>query len=153
MTRVRPGSYLTGARLEGRSHPFMCFAGRQIEDVELTFAPGLALPAIPPGRRIESSHFSYLSQYRLDGRTLKVRREFISKVAGQVCPPEAELEVAGVLAGVVADLNARIRMSAASAVRIAVKQQPGATGQQPSKASGGSQSARNVQHGAQIQAE
>lgn len=153
MTRVRPGRYLTGARLEGRSHPFMCLAGRQIEDIELTFAPGLALPTVPPGRRIESSHFSYLSQYRLEGRTLKVRREFISKVAGQVCAPEAELEVAGVLTGVIADLNARIRMPAASAAPVASRQQPSAKGRQSSNATGGSQSARNVQQGAQIQAE
>src|ERR1051326_7240137 len=62
MTRVRPGNYLLGPRFEGRKHPFVCLAGRQIEEIELTFAPGLTLPAAPQGRTIDTNRFSYVAQ-------------------------------------------------------------------------------------------
>jgi len=128
MTRVRPGMYLFGPRLEGRKHPFVCLAGRQIEEIDLTFTAGLALPSVPQGRTIESSRFSYVAQYRLEGRTLKVRREFLSKVAGQVCAPDVEAEVARALNGVVADLNTKIRIPAASGTPVAGNNRPSASG-------------------------
>jgi tetratricopeptide (TPR) repeat protein len=126
MTRVRPGNYLLGPRLEGRQHPFVCLAGRQIEEIELTFAAGLALPAVPQGRTVENSRFSYAAQYRLEGRTLKVRREFTSKVLGQVCAPEVEAEAVGVLKAVWADLNTKIRMPAAAGAPVASNERPAA---------------------------
>jgi len=128
MTRVRPGNYLLGPRFEGRKHPFVCLAGRQIEEIELTFAAGLTLPAVPQGRTIENSRFSYVAQYRLEGRTLKARREFVSKVAGQVCAPEMEAEVANALKAVAADLNTRIRMPAAAGTPVAGNERPAAAG-------------------------
>jgi tetratricopeptide (TPR) repeat protein len=131
MTRVRPGNYLLGVRFEGRKHPFVCLAGRQIEEIELTFAAGLALPAVPQGRSIENLRFSYVAQYRLDGRTLKVRREFVSKVADQACAPEVEAEVARDLTGVTADLNTRIRMPAAAGAPVATSERPAAAGPMP----------------------
>jgi tetratricopeptide (TPR) repeat protein len=122
MTRVRPGNYLLGPRVEGRKHPFVCLAGRQLEEIELTFAPGLTLPAVPQGRTIENSRFSYVAQYRLEGRTLKARREFVSKVTGQVCAAEVEAEVAGALRAVAADLNTRIRIPAAAGTPVAANE-------------------------------
>ena len=136
MTRVRPGNYLLGPRFDGRKHPFVCMAGRQIEEIELTFVPGLALPAVPQGRNIENSKFSYVAQYRLEGRTLKVRREFRSKVAGQVCAPEVEAEVAGALKAVIADLNSKIRMPAAAGATVALNDRPAAKDQPAPKATG-----------------
>jgi tetratricopeptide (TPR) repeat protein/transglutaminase-like putative cysteine protease len=136
MTRVRPGNYLLGPRFEGRKHPFVCLAGGQIEEIELTFAPGLTLPGVPQGRTIENSRFSYMAQYRLEGRTLKVRREFVSKVAGQVCAAEVEAEVAGALKAVVADLNTRIRMPAAAGAPVATNERPPAGPQSPNPSDG-----------------
>jgi len=146
MTRVRPGNYLLGGRFEGRKHPFVCLAGRQIEEIELTFAPGLALPAVPQSRTIENAQLSYVAQYRLEGRTLKVRREFVSKVAGQVCAPELEAEVANVLRGVAADLNARVRIPAASGPAVAISQAPVAKGQPASKIGGDAKTVAQTQN-------
>jgi tetratricopeptide (TPR) repeat protein len=135
MTRVRPGNYLAGSRLEGRKHPFVCFAGRQIEEIELTFAAGLTLPAAPQGRAIENSRFSYAAQYRLEGRTLKVRREFVSKVVGQVCAPEVEADAASVIKAVAADLNTKIRMPAVAGAPVAANERPASAGpQSPNRA-------------------
>jgi tetratricopeptide (TPR) repeat protein len=111
-TRVRAGRYLLGQRHEGRKRPFICYAGRQIEEIELTFAEGVPLPLAPKGRKIEQRAFTFTSDYRLEDRTLKVRREFVSRVAGQVCAPEIESQIANALKGVQADLDTKIRMPA-----------------------------------------
>jgi|GEM_PF-846616 len=136
MTRVRPGNYLFNARFEGREHPFVCAAGRQIEELDVTFAPGLALPAVPQGRQIETATVSYRAQYRLDGRTLKVRREFVSKVASQVCAPELEPELARALSAVATDLGARIKIPAASHPAVANNERPAAKGKAVAKQAG-----------------
>src|SRR5262249_13828347 len=144
MTRVRPGNYLLNTRLEGRQHPFVCAAGRQIEEIDLTFANGLALPAVPQGRRIDNANFSYLAQYRLDGRTLKVRREFVSKVAGQVCAPEFEAEVTSAIRTVAADLGAKIRIPAASGPAVATTDGLAAQGQALTRPIAGSEAGAAV---------
>jgi len=90
----RPGIGLLNVRESGRVDPFQCFAGRQIEEINLTFAEGLPLPVSVTGRTIENATFSYSSRYRLEGRTLTVRREFESHVNGQVCAPEIEAAIA-----------------------------------------------------------
>ncbi|MGA2129004.1 MAG: tetratricopeptide repeat protein, partial [Xanthobacteraceae bacterium] len=111
MTRVRPGGYLFNRRFEGRKLPFVCYAGRQVEEIDVTFADGIPFPVALPtkGRKIEDRAFTFTSDYRIENRTLKIRREFVSRVSGQVCAPETETAVAGAMSAVQADLNTRIR--------------------------------------------
>jgi hypothetical protein len=66
--------------LPARRQPFVCLAGRQVEEIELAFAEGVPLPQKIDGRRIENRNFVYTSDYQLEGRALKVRREFVSRV-------------------------------------------------------------------------
>jgi tetratricopeptide (TPR) repeat protein len=113
--RARAGKVLLGSRYEGRKLPFVCYAGRQVEEIDVTFADGLPLPLAIKGRKIENRLFTYISDYRLDDRTLKVRREFVSRVPGQVCAPEVEAEIATPLRAVQDDLDTRMRMPAVSA--------------------------------------
>jgi len=110
-TRVRPGGYLFNRRFEGRKLPFVCYAGRQVEEIDVTFADGIPFPVAlsTKGRKIEDRAFTYVSEYRIENRTLKIRREFVSRVVGQVCAPETEAAVAGAMNAVMADLSARIR--------------------------------------------
>ena len=42
---------------------------------------------------IDTKYFSYRASYAIKDRTLTVRREFVSKVAGQVCAKEVEAEI------------------------------------------------------------
>jgi hypothetical protein len=90
----RPGVGLLGQRLAGRQTDFVCYAGKQVEEIELTFAEGLPLPKAPREASIGNKYFSYQSSYAIKGRTLTVRREFESKVASQVCAKEMEAEIA-----------------------------------------------------------
>jgi transglutaminase-like putative cysteine protease len=89
-----PGSYLFGSRLNGRKSAFVCYAGGQTEDITLTFAPPFPLPLPPGAVAIDDPAFSYRSTANVDGRTVKIHREFVSRVAGQVCPPELESTIA-----------------------------------------------------------
>ena len=70
--------------------PFVCFAGRQVEELELSFTDDPPPQKPFTNRRLERKLFSYTSEYKLEGRTLRLKREFVSRVPSQVC--DAALE-------------------------------------------------------------
>lgn len=105
----RPGEFLLGPRVAGRHMPFMCFAGRQVEEIDVSFADGLTMPEALKGRTMENRAFTYQTSYQIEGRTLKIRREFVTRVAGQVCAPELEKDIAQPLK-IVADNLANTKM-------------------------------------------
>ena len=90
----RPGVGLLGQRVVGRHTDFACYAGKQVEEIELTFAEGLPLPKAAREAPIGNKYFSYQSSHAITGRTLTIRREFESKVKSQVCAKETEAEIA-----------------------------------------------------------
>src|SRR5262249_27861377 len=104
----RPSGALLGDRYDGRQLPFVCYAGRQVEEIELSFADGLPLPQTIPNRTIDKRWFSYTAEYRLEDRTLKIRREFVSHVPSQVCSPEVEAQISRPLKEVRADIATRL---------------------------------------------
>jgi hypothetical protein len=124
---ARPGVFLLGARLAGRQSAFVCYAGTQIEDIEATFAPGLPLPIPLRPTSIDNPSFSYHSTFALEGRTLKIHREFISRVAGQACPAELEARITNEMNTVRIDVNTNYAFSAPSlgpdVTRVAVMDQ------------------------------
>jgi hypothetical protein len=75
----------------------MCFAGHQVEEIDVTVGKGLPMPQLLKGRFMEDPNFTYHTSYRIEGRTLMIRREFVSRVAGQVCAPELEQALAAPL--------------------------------------------------------
>jgi hypothetical protein len=100
--QARPGEFLLASRIPVRKLPFTCLAGTQLEEIAITFADGLPLPQKIDGRRIETKGFVYTADYKLDNRTLNVRRELVSRVGGQVCAAEVEAELAQALRDVTA---------------------------------------------------
>jgi Domain of Unknown Function with PDB structure (DUF3857)/Transglutaminase-like superfamily len=111
---VRPGNFLFGARLSGRQYAFACLAGSQSEDIDAIFDPALPMPIAVTGLSIDNAFFSYRSSYRIDNRTLKIHREFVSLVSRQACPPESEAQIAADLGKVRADVSGAYRFSAAA---------------------------------------
>jgi hypothetical protein len=111
----RPGEVLFGTRHPARTQPFSCYAGRQIEEIAVEFAEGAPLPArqIKGGRTVKSAVFSYVWDFRVEGRTLKIRREFVSRVPEQVCQPELEKDIAGPLKDVRTSLFFRLNFAKA----------------------------------------
>jgi hypothetical protein len=81
-----PGTFLLGDRLSGRQSPFVCYAGRETEDIEVSFDPALPMPVPFPPVTIDNPIFAFRANVTIEGRTLKSHREFVSKVEHQVCP-------------------------------------------------------------------
>jgi transglutaminase-like putative cysteine protease len=104
----RPGVWPLGQRVAKRQTDFVCFAAREAEEIEISFADGLALPNRIEGTTIDNRYLSYRASYDLVDRTLKVRREFTSNVVGQVCSKEIEAEIAGSLQRVMRSLGAQM---------------------------------------------
>ena len=122
--KVRPGGFLLNARLPGRKLPFMCYAGRQIEEIELTFAEGLPLPRALNPRKIETRVFTYTSDSRIEDRTLKIRREFAAHVPGQVCGPEVEALITAPMQDVMANVQARMSFEPSPPPPVSEKKSP-----------------------------
>src|SRR5262249_35272784 len=97
--------FVLATRNPARKLPFVCLAGKQIEETEVTFAEGLPLPQKIDNRHVETKSFTYDANYSLENRTFKARREFVSRVPGQVCPPELEGELALPMRNVYVSMN------------------------------------------------
>jgi hypothetical protein len=104
----RPGELLLGSRHQGRKLPFTCLAGRQVEEIEATLPDDKPYNLSVPGRKIVNKLFSYKSDYHLEGRTLKIRHEFVSLAPNQVCAPEVEAEIGKQLTEVRTAVNSRL---------------------------------------------
>jgi hypothetical protein len=113
---VRPGNSLLGARLSGRHSTFACLAGSQSEDIDAIFDPALPMPSPLTAVSIDNAFFTYRSTYRIENRTLKIHREFVSHVSRQACSAEAEAQIA-------ADLN-KVRADVYSGYRFGVVTPP-----------------------------
>ena len=113
---LRPGNFLLGSRLSGRTDAFVCFAGTQSEDIEATFDPALPLPVPLPATIIDNRLFTYSSMFWVKDRTLHIHRELVSRVPRQVCPAEAEAQIAEDMEKVRRDVNSGFRFSPQAAV-------------------------------------
>lgn len=107
----RPGTALLGPRRAGRTEPFVCLAGRQIEEIEITFAPELGLPRRLPPRSVEGPGLQFRATQSLDDRTLRLRREFTSSVASQVCEPDVEPELTEALEEILEHVGVMMQFS------------------------------------------
>jgi hypothetical protein len=91
---------------------FACWAGTQIEDIEATFDPKLPMPTAISPSNIDNPVFSYRSTFRIEDRTLKIHREFVSRVPAQSCPPETEAQISADMDKVRADVISAYRFGA-----------------------------------------
>jgi transglutaminase-like putative cysteine protease len=105
---ARPGTMLMGTHDTPRTHPFPCYAGRQVETLEVAVPAGFKPQRLPRDRTFETAMATYSARYAFHDRTLTVRREFVARPRQQVCTPEQSHEMA--------DLLSRIRRDYASVV-------------------------------------
>jgi hypothetical protein len=105
---LRPGLALIGPRIEHRKSDFSCWAGKQVEEIEVVFGPGLALPRPIRGTTIDNRYFTFQSRYRISGRILTIRREFVSNVVGQVCAKEIEADLTEPMERVLRSMRAQM---------------------------------------------
>ena len=69
-----------------------------MEELELSFADDLPPQKPFTNRRLERKLYTYTSEYKLEGRTLRLKREFVSRVPSQVCDASIEEQLAKDLA-------------------------------------------------------
>jgi hypothetical protein len=104
-----------GAAVSASTSQATSAAGTQTEDIEVTFDPTLPLPSPLPPSSIDNPFFSYRSTFKVEGRTLKIHREFVSRVPKQLCSPETEAQITADLVRVRTDVNSAYRFPAAVA--------------------------------------
>jgi transglutaminase-like putative cysteine protease len=102
----RPGSFLLGVQDTPRLHPFPCYAGRQIETIEVKVPTGLKPTRLPADRRWTTSIADYSSNYAFRDGTLSVRREFTARPKGQACAAELSGELIGLMSNIRRDYGA-----------------------------------------------
>ena len=102
---VRPGGFLLGGFPNNRTLAYACYAGTQTEDIEATFEGSQPMPVAPAAVAIENEGFAYHATYKIEGRTFKIHREFISLVKRQTCEPEFESRLMGAITAVRRDVN------------------------------------------------
>ncbi len=105
---ARPGTMLMGTHDRPRTHPFPCYAGRQVETLEVAVPAGFKPQHLPRDRTFETAIATYSARYAFQDKTLTVRREFVARPAHQVCTPEQSHDMA--------ELLSRIRRDYASVV-------------------------------------
>ena len=106
--QARPSLFLLNQRVVARKTDFVCLAGKQVEEIALTFANGLPLPKAMRGTSIDNAIFSFRASYTIEGSMLMIRREFTSKVTSQVCANKMESEMAEPLQEVSRSLRAQM---------------------------------------------
>lgn len=102
----RPGTFLLGMQDTPRRHPFPCYAGRQVETIEVKVPPGLKPTRLPPDRRWTTAIAEYVSSYVFSDGTLSVRREFIARPQGQACAADQSRELVGLMSNIRRDYRA-----------------------------------------------
>jgi hypothetical protein len=105
---VRPGNVLLGVHDTPRKHPFPCHAGRQLEVIEVRPPDGVLPLRLPTDRHFTTAIAEYRATYSFTDRTLRVRREFVSRPDSQVCQPELSQELVGLQSNIRRDLNSVI---------------------------------------------
>ena len=91
---ARPGEFLFPGPFTGRKTAFLCYAGHEIEDIDVTFDQAIPLPIPVTPTAINNAHFNFQATFKMEGRTLRIHREFVSHVAHQVCPAAVDAEIA-----------------------------------------------------------
>ena len=89
-----------------RQHPFPCYAGRQVETIEVKVPPGLKPTRLPADRHWTTSIAEYASSYAFSDGTLSVRREFTARPQGQVCAADQSRELIGLMSNIRRDYRA-----------------------------------------------
>lgn len=102
----RPGTFLLGTQDAPRLHPFPCYAGRQVETIEVKVPAGFRPTRLPADRHWTVSIAEYASSYAFHDGTLFVRREFTAHPQGQACAPELSRELVGLMSNIRRDYGA-----------------------------------------------
>jgi hypothetical protein len=111
---VRPGDFLLGPLHRptlADTEPTPCFPGRQTEDLSLELPQGRTPQRLPVDRKIETGWFSYFSHWSMEGQTVAVHREMVSRIEHPVCADAERREAAAALRDIRRDELAKVALA------------------------------------------
>jgi hypothetical protein len=85
-----------------------CASTRYVEETSIEFPPATRVQRIPPDARIQRGPLRYEARWRLQGRTVHVRREFVSQYASTICGADEERAWEAVLPVLRRDLRGQV---------------------------------------------
>lgn len=65
--------------------PTACYSAEAVEDISLTAPAGYQFSGLPTDQQIETPNLLFVSHWSLDGNTLRVHRDFTSKIDQPLC--------------------------------------------------------------------
>ncbi|MBS4046214.1 MAG: DUF3857 domain-containing protein [Alphaproteobacteria bacterium] len=92
-------------------YPTPCFSGRQVQEIAIELPPGKRLRELPKGAELKNKHASYRSNWSQSGRTVTMRREFVSYVTTPVCVGETRRVVGKMLDDIRVDYYAALSLA------------------------------------------
>ena len=110
----RPGDQLLGPlgmRVLADDEPTPCFAGRQSEEISLTLPAGRHLARLPNGVEIDNALLAYRSRWSMQGDTLVVRRDLVSRPAATLCSGDVRKLAAQALAVIRRDERRQVALA------------------------------------------
>ena len=88
--------------------PTPCYSGHVIETITLTPPRGMRFQRVPQDAEIKTDNLVFSANWNMDGRALKVRREFRSTIATPLCEGRVRKDSADALAKIDSDSNTQI---------------------------------------------
>jgi transglutaminase-like putative cysteine protease len=92
-----------------------CYSARQVEDIDLEFAKGDHLAAVPSDTHIHTGNIAYDTKWTVSGNTVSLHREFVTKISEPTCTGKLREEAADALAKIRADYEQQARMERVAA--------------------------------------
>jgi hypothetical protein len=108
LTRADLHNHASWRPLRERRNPFECSAGRWRDEVELELPDNARVAFMPRGVSAVNGAYRYQSEWRLDGRRVKVTRELVIRRDRGYCLPQDERDFAPVRDVLRRDLLAQI---------------------------------------------
>jgi len=93
----------------------ICFSGHQTEEVSMTFRPGARPQTLPAELHVKTANLAYDTRWTVEGDTITLHREFISKMTEPVCTGAIRRDAADALAKIRADYAFAVHPVAAAA--------------------------------------
>ncbi len=87
-----------------------CYSGHQSEDIAITFRPGTRPgQVVPADVHLKTAHLSYDTSWKVEGDTITLHRDFVSRMQEPVCTGAVRRETAEALEKIRADYGVAVR--------------------------------------------
>ena len=94
-----------------RQTPYVCGAYRERQEITMVYPPSWR-PELPAARELATGDRSFSVRYSRDGNTVRVTRDYVSRIHGEVCAPERYAAEKPFFEAVMRDLRSQVLFAA-----------------------------------------